>query len=424
MKHKAIFCLVGLFLAGVSPLFAQSSANVNTDSLLHEAFASIQQENYSLAEKQAKLALAIAPDYLDYYLILGRVYASRNQADSARYCYNKVIKEIPDYEDAYIYWTNLEVQEEQWEEAGKLTDQGIALFPDQIWFYNKRALVYQQEGELEEEVAFLETVQPLFPDHSSFRQRINFLQGRLTSDRIGLQYSLTAFDRDGVGPWHLAGLQYIRERKWGSLIGRLSWAQRMSDGEVLLSGWQYEIESYIIMNDNNYSYADLALSADDVFPNYRIAYSWFHNYDKGWESELGGRLTGVGSNSTASTIFSGIAGVGKYVGNSWLNLRSSLNFQNDNLYPAFTATWRYYWDTRFDYFTLFGGYGTSPDERTVANQLEYRIALDSYRAGIGYYRLLGDHYQIGLQFMYNNQEYIEDNFQNEYESYLLLQYRF
>lgn len=424
MKLKNLirsFAALSLFLSLAIPLSAQQ---VNTDSLLMEALANAKKGAFGLAKKQAQLGISLAPDYLDFYLVLGRAYQHEGKADSARYCYTHVIQNNIAYEEAFVYLVNLELQEENIPAAEEAINEGIAHFPNKVWFYQKKLAIYQAAGDPEAEAAFLEKAQQQFPENSVLRQRLNFLQAQLKTDRIGLQYSLTNFDRDGVGPWHLAAVQYIRERKWGSLIGRISWADRMSEGQSLANGLQYELESYVFMGKNSYSYADLAFSSDQVFPNYRLAYSFYHNFQKGWEAELGGRLTGIDTGSEKDQLYAIIAGVGKYIGNSWINARSFWNVQQGNLYPAVTLTYRYYMSTRYDYVTAIVGYGSSPDDRTIQNQLETRIALDSYRAGAGYYRLLGEHFVTGLQVMYNHQEYIEGKTQNEFETFLMVQYKF
>ena len=94
------------------------------------------------------------------------------------------------------------------------------------------------------------------------------------------------------------------------------------------------------------------------------------------------------------------------------------------MYPAFTATARYYFDTKYDYATVLTGYGTSPDERVTLGQFEQRVALNSYRLGAGYYRLLWKHYCVGLQGVYNHQEYTPNNYQNEFDLFLSVQYKF
>nr|WP_255702378.1 YaiO family outer membrane beta-barrel protein [Flavobacterium sp. SM15] len=272
----------------------------------------------------------------------------------------------------------------------------------------------------EQTISYLSYLAEKFPEDQRFKNEITELKLKTNSDRFGFNYNYTTFSRDGVGPWHLVGLQYIRERKKLTLIGRINYADRRSFGESINSGLQYEFETYFLNGPKSYSFANIAVSDETVFPKLRLAYSYFHNLGKGWEGDLGIRYT----KTSDKELYAGVIGIGKYVGSFWLNLKSYLQWDNDKLYPAFTATARYYFDTKYDYATLITGYGTSPDERVTLGQFQQRITLNSYRFGAGYYKLLWQHYCVGVQGMYNRQEYSPNNFQNEYDLFLTFHYKF
>jgi hypothetical protein len=69
------------------------------------------------------------------------------------------------------------------------------------------------------------------------------LESKINSDRVGINYSYT-FWQVRYGPWHLGSIQYIRERSWGSLIGRINYVNRLSSGISVSDGIQLEAESY------------------------------------------------------------------------------------------------------------------------------------------------------------------------------------
>ena len=260
----------------------------------------------------------------------------------------------------------------------------------------------------------------MYPKDSDFKLHYFIADSRLKSDRIGVNYNYTTFDRSGYGPWHYGSLQYIRQRNWGSAIARVNYSNRYADGQSVVNGIQYEAESYLFTSKNSYSYIGAGYSSDPVFPKLRLGYSFFQNFNKGWEGDLGVRYIDTEDTNFATAV----VGVGKYLGSYWLNLRSYFQFDNSTVYPAFTLTSRYYFNTRFDYLTIIAGYGTSPDERTTLGQIEERLSLDSFRIGGGYYRLFGEHYVTGLQLSANNQEYTPGLKQIETEIALMFQYQF
>lgn len=400
-------------------LFVQAQ-QINTDSLLIRGYESLKQGKYDLAIKQGYLGKKISPEYLDFQVLIGRVHQLTKSNDSARYYYKKVLDKNPAYEEAFLYLINLEYETENFSEAKPVIEQSIKHHPENKTFRMKKLQYFQLLDDFDGERNYLEELSQKYPEDSEIQQRIFWLDSRYHSDRIGIQYSLTSFDRDGVGPWHLGTVQYIGERKWGSVLGRINYANRRFQGSTLIDGLQFEGETYFFTGDKSYANISAAYSGVEVFPKWRLGATYFQTLPKGWEVDLGLRYTYVSSTNIPGANL----GLGKYVGSYWIHLRSFFQLQSDEVYPALTLTTRYYYSTRFDYVNFILGYGTSPDERVVLADLNQRIALNSYRIGAGYYRQFGKHILSGIQMVYNNQEYLENNWQNELETFLMLHYRF
>jgi YaiO family outer membrane protein len=414
-SYKKII-LTCLFFLGVQ---ISNGQKINTDSLLQKAYESLKEKQYDSALKQAHIGLKASPEYLDFQVVLGRVYQLTKQQDSARIYLNNVLNKNTAYEEAFSYLINLELETGNYEEAESLLNKSIPIHPENKAFRFKKLQLYQLQEKPEKERAYLQELSILYPEDSKVKQRIFWLDSRFNSNRIGLQYSLTNFDRDGVGPWHLGTIQYIGERKWGSVLGSVNYTQRRSDGSLLLDGVQFEGGSYFFTGENSYANISIGYSEDQVFPKWRLSATYFQALPNGWEVDLGMRYTYVVQTNIPTATF----GVGKYFGSYWMNLKSYLQLQNENVYPAFTLTSRYYYNTRFDYVNSILGYGTSPDERILLGDLNQRIELNSYRAGLGYYRQFGKHFITGLQGVYNRQEYSEGNWQNEFETFIMLHYK-
>lgn len=419
MKHftcKIYFLFVFILALNYSAF----SQKMDVDSLLIHALKDVKENNLESGLKKSQLGIKLAPDYLDFYLLTGRIHQLTKQNDSARSYFNFVIDKNPVYEDAFLYLINLNLEEEKYLEAEALANKAIAIHPQKKYFKLKKWNVLQLKNDEKEEYQFLKNIEPDFPNDEEIKQRIFFLDSKINSDRIGVNYSYTTFSRDNYGPWHLGSAQYIRERSWGSLIGRVNYADRFAFDESIANGLQYEAESYIFTGKMSYSYVGVAYSDDVVFPKLRLGYSYFQNFKKGWEADLGFRFT----KAEDREFKTGVIGIGKYIGSYWINLRTFIQNEKSDFYPAFTLTTRYYFDTRFDYLTLIAGYGTSPDERTTLGQFDQRVALDSYRISGGYYKLFNEHYLTGIQASFNNQEYTPGLKQNELELSLMFQYKF
>lgn len=422
MKNNKILNSIVVFVLIL--IFSNQKINaqkIDTDSLLTVIVKDMQNEkNYAKNIQRALMAKKIAPNYLDYYLILGRNHDLLKNKDSAAYYYNYFIKKTNANEDAFNYLINIELEKENYTEAEKTIEQAIQMHPDNKDFQKKKIVLYQVQKETKKEYNYIQSLRVKYPNDPEIKQSLFLIESKINADRLGINYSYTTFNREGYGPWHLGSIQYIRERGWGSLIGRVNYANRLSSGESIAEGKQFEAESYFFTGKNNYSYVSIAYSPDLVFPRLRVGYSFYQNFKKGWEADLGLRY--IESETIETKII--VLGVGKYIGSYWINFRSYLQ-NNDNEYnPSFAITTRYYLDTKYDYFSVVAGYGTSPDERTTLGQFEQRVSLNSFRIGAGYNRLINNHYLAGIQTTFNNQEYAPNLKQNELEISLMFQYKF
>lgn len=416
MKKISIFLFLSVFLN--INLFAQK---IDTDSLLVKTWYEVNtSKNYAKAIDLAKLGIEKAPDYLDFYEVLGRCYMLTHQIESSRTSLNYVINKDPKYKDSFIYLSKLEIEEKNASNALIVINRALVYYPEEKDFYILKLKAINLENNDDKSISFLNSLTNKYPSDTDLRQQLREMKMISSSDRIGINYNYTTFDRNGIGPWHLLGLQYARERKKITLISRINYTDRRASGSTVISGTQYEIETYLRDNKKNYSFANLSFSNDIVFPKLRLSYSFYKNFAKGWESEIGMRY-----NKTADkNLYTGVIGIGKYIGSYWLNLKSYLQTENSKTYPAFTATARYYFDTKYDYATIIAGYGSSPDERVYLGQLQQSISLNSFRIGLGYYRLISTHYCVGAQTSLNHQEYSANLFQNEFDTFLSLQYKF
>ena len=408
-----------LFLISNQKISAQK---IDSDSLLTVIIKDMKNEkNYEKNIQRALLGKKIAPTYLDYYLLLGRNYDFLKTTDSARYYYKYYIKKSVVNEDAFNYLINLELEHKKYKEAEITIDQAISLHSANKGFEQKKIVLFQLQNDPKKEYEYLKNLQIKNPTDNAIKQLVIQLESKLKTDRIGINYIFTSFGRKGYGPLHLEVLQYIRERQWGSLIGRINYADRKSFRESIANGFQYEAESYIYTSKNNYSHFTGSYSEDFVFPKIRLGYSFYQNFKKGWEGDLGIRYLKTQDGTEFNSV---VIGVGKYVDSFWINMKTFIQKENDEYFPAFTVNIRYYFDTRFDYIALTSGYGSSPEERTILSNFKERVSLNSYRIGAGYFKLFDNHYISGIQLTYNKQEYMRNAAQNELELSLMIQYKF
>lgn len=415
MKFKIIL----FFICFCSTIFAQK---MNTDSLLVVTNNIIKsdQKDYFKAKKIAHQCLKVSPGYLDFHMALGRIHKNEKNSDSAKYYFQHVIDANPKYKEAFVFLSRTELEAKNNEAALATINKGIAIHPEEKEFYLVKLQIINSEENPKKSIEYLEFLSDKYPEDVEIKNQLQNLKSNLKSNRIGTSYSLTTFSRDNYGPWHLTSVNYSKQFNKVSLGGRVSYIDRRQNGSSQNFGYFYEIESYFKTTKKSYSFANFGFSDGEVFPEFRFLFSNYYTLGKGFESEIGYRYNKRANDNSSS----GIVALGKYFKNNWMNIRMSFQLDEPKLYPSFSTQFRHYYETRFDYFSLNLGYGTSPDERETLTQFQERIALTSYRLGAGYNQLFAKKYAVGLNTSFNRQEYFPERFQNEYNFSLNLIYLF
>ena len=413
------FKIIVFFTCICSTLFAQK---INTDSLLVVTNNIIKsdQKDYFKAKKIAHQCLKVAPNYLDFHIALGRIHKNEKNIDSARYYFQHVIDANPKYKEAFVYLSKTELDTKNNEAALTTINKGIAIYPEDKELYLVKLQVIYNEENTKKSIEYLEFLSTKYPEDLELNNQLRELKSSIKSNRVGTGYSFTGFSRDNYGPWHLSNINYLKQFDKFSLGGRVSYIDRRVDGSSINSGYLYEIESYFKTSKKSYSFANVGFGDKNVFPEFRFMYSYYLTLGKGFETEIGYRY----NQQQDIKLSSGIFALGKYFKNNWINLRTSFLISEPKLYPSFTSTFRHYYNTKYDYFSINLGYGTSPDERETLTQFQDRIALTSYRFGAGYSKLFAKKYVIGVNTGFNNQEYFPEKFQNEYNISIDLTYLF
>ena len=415
MKFKFVL----FYICICSNIFAQK---INNDSLLvvTNNILKSEQKDYSQAKKIAHQCIKIAPNYLDFYVALGRIHRKEKSIDSARYYFQHVINTNPKYKEAFVFLSKTELEAKNNMAALAIIDNGIAIHPDEKEFYLVKLQIINSEEKPKKSIKYLEFLNKKYPDDITIKNQLHDAKNNNKSNRIGTSYTFTTFSRDFYGPWHLTSLNYSKQYNKFSLGGRLSYIDRRQNGSSQNFGYFYEIESYFKTTKKSYSFVNVGFSNGEIFPEFRFLFSNYYTLGKGFETEVGYRFNKrVNTNSS-----SGILALGKYFKNNWINLKTSFQLDESKLYPSFSSQFRHHYETRFDYFSLNLGYGTSPDERETLTQFQERLSLTSYRFGADYNKLFAKKYVVGCSTSFNKQEYFPKRYQNEYNFSISLVYLF
>lgn len=406
---KSLITLIAMIAVVFS---AKSQDTFDPDELLAQARTLILDGKYIEGRKIAFRALEKYPNYADILILVGRSYSWEGKNDSASIFLDRAIVASPTYADGYTAYLDNLTWAEQYDQAkdvlAKAKSNLGSPVPDEITYRESRLYYFQEE--YEEAFALAE---PLFDKGFAQEGMLGYMQNlqRLRrTNAIGATYDYDTFQGE-ISPWHTWSV-YGRTRTnlTGALIARVTQSARFDDFGTL-----YELDAYPSIGKNGYAYLNVGGSGASFFPKFRFGASYYHNLPKAWEIEGGYRYLGF---TEVTNIITG--SLGKYAGNWWFNLRLNVIPDGSSTGTSSQLTARYYFKTSEDFFSLQLGTGVSPDEETR----DQTQLLNSYRARLGYQQLVSPKFMIYGFTGFSRDELSTDNFRNNINISLGMEYRF
>ncbi|RZK59545.1 MAG: YaiO family outer membrane beta-barrel protein [Pedobacter sp.] len=351
--------------------FAQSADDLFTQARK----AAFDESNYPKAIILSKTALKGSPDYPDIRVFLGRLYTWSKKPDSARAEFNYIIDKQPGYEDAYVALGNLEFWNDNTEKALTVVEKGLKAVPNSETLNLLKAKLLNDLKRWEEADVLLVDILKKNPSLTEARSLASRVKENSAKNKVGVNYSFIYFDKQFADPWHIASVDYSRQTKYGSIAGRVNYANRFNS-----SGLQFEIDAYPRISNTFYAYVSGGYATEaGVFPKYRAGFSLYANLAHSFEADAGFRYLRFSDNTFIYT-----ASIGKYYKNYWFNLRTYLTPSTSNVSQSFSLNTRYYFGGADDYLSLSLGTGISPDEQNnvLINATNYKLKSNSVSLGL------------------------------------------
>lgn len=345
--------------------------------------------------------------YQDQQYLMATYYRGLSDTVSAITSYQNLLTLTRKDTIAWLGLYNIRYEQAQYEEAVKYTDTALHYFPGNTIFILKRASALEQLKQYTEAAQAMDTVIKAHPYDKNYQDYAAYLRGKTYKNQIGLSYLNSHID--SAQSANIATLQYTHFWKKISLTARLNFA-----GRSFGTGLQGELESYVNHSKNWYSYVNVAVANELVFPKYKAGYSLFHNFNHGWEVELGGRYLNFDSISSMS----GVLAVAKYLGDFWINVKGYGVFISGKQYTAVNLTARQYLNNKTDFFYAILGYGNSPDDFTRSYLLVDNVNYTTYSIGAGYQKMFNYRNVVTLSGTWYNQKREEGRYRNQYDLYL------
>ena len=344
----------------------------------------------------------------DVALLLGRTYAWDGMYDSTRVILNQVLDRNAGNMEALDAFADVEYWSENYDKAIEYCDLALKKDSTNEDFLLKKARILHSSEKYEDAVETLEKLIRINSSNAEALKKLQEFRLDVLKNRIRLNYTIDQFDKSfNRDPWQVVALSYGRKTKLGTVIARVNMAKRFGD-----TGFQYEVDAYPKISENNYGYLNYGFSQSSVFPENRIGAEWYHNFPKAFEGSVG--LRTLFFNSSDVTIYT--ATFGKYISNYWISLRSFVTPGSDGTSVSGFLQMRRYFSDPENYFGLRLGYGVSPDENQnlVNPDLSNRLKLKTRSVRLEFNHIINHVWIINPFIVWGGEELQSGNFSGYY----------
>jgi len=403
MKQKILFriyiLLVFILTSGVTgKIFAQT---------FQEARNLAFNSEHAKARQICKAILSKGFDS-DVALLLGRTYAWDGKYDSTRIVLNEVLAHNPNSTEVLDAFADVEYWSGNYAKAIEYCDLALQKDSTALDFLFKKAKILHSSNRFAEAVATLEKLVQRNPTHADALKKLQEFRLDDMKNILRLSYTLDYFDKSSnLDPWQVTALSYSRRTKYGSVIARINMARRFAT-----TGFQYEVDAWPKISENNYGYLNYGFSQSTIFPSNRLGLEWYHNFPKSFEGSIGMRK--LYFSNTNVDIYT--ASLGKYMGNYWFSLRSFITPGTSGTSVSGLLQMRRYFSDPENYIGLRLGYGVSPDDirNLVVLSSEPTLTLKSYSFRMEYNHIFRRVWILNTAVVWSDEELHAGKFTGDY----------
>jgi YaiO family outer membrane protein len=334
----------------------------------------------------------------DVALLLGRTYAWDGKYDSTRIVLNDVLAHNPNNMEAFDAFADVEYWSGNYTKAIEYCDLALKKDPKNEAMLFKKAKILHSSEKYEEAVASLEELISINGSNAEALKKLQEFRLDVMKNRLRINYTIDHFDKSfHRDPWQVVALSYGRKTKLGTVIARVNMAKRFGD-----TGFQYEMDAYPKISENNYGYLNYGFSQSTVFPKNRLGAEWYHSFPKAFEGSVGMRTLFFSSSDV--TIYT--ASLGKYFSNYWISLRSYITPSSTGTSVSGQLQMRRYFSDPENYIGFRLGYGVSPDENQnlVDEYLNSRLKLKAMSVRLEFNHIINHVWIINPAVAWGNEE--------------------
>jgi hypothetical protein len=313
-------------------------------------------------------------------------------------------------------------------------ETGRRNYPGNPYFLLKRAVILESKKKYLEAWRAMDTLSKMEPLDQKALDYKDLLYGKTLRDELGISYINSTFDpltiNGNTSTRRYAQVYYSHRYDQGSLAAKIDYA-----GTTLGSGFAYELEGTLQHTPKTYSWANLSYSNFNlIFAPWRLGYSLFHSFDRGYDAELGIRYVPLDTNK----VYVGVMGLSKewrdfyFTGHIYLTDLSYFGTVAGP-YRSYLLTTKYYVkEDHTSSFIVLVGYGLAPDDISRILSFNYQeILYNTVTTGVGYAIQLHYRTTLAINYTWYNIEYHvstgpgdSDAYKNQYDLNLVLSHRF
>jgi len=300
------------------PAAAESPMPTLTGDALDDAHTLVTSGHRDKAIETLANYLKTRPTNSDVQIYYGIVLSWEGRYDDARKELNAVLKRSPTNSDALGALFNVEMWDDKPAAAEALTrralaQRGYASFKPReanaqnVSFLVSRARALYALDRLADAKDVVKQALAIEPTNEQAIRLRNSLDDRMEQWRLSESYGGDWFS-DGRTPWHESATSISRGTPAGSVITRVSHAERFGYTDN-----QFEVEMYPRIHPGTYAYVEVGVApAAVLYPSVRFSADVYHSLGGGYEASVGIRQLHF-----ASTVNIYVTTVTKYKGN-WM----------------------------------------------------------------------------------------------------------
>lgn len=377
----SVFLYLALGMSGVlipQNLAAQGVDTVQDTTLtdVDGAFMQARQLAFDGEREEAReLAYAIlevAPEYLDVRILVARTWSWDGRHEEARRELAQVFEASPRNREAFLAAIDNERWDENREEAMRLAYEAVSHYPNDEALLMKQAQVFGEAGDDRQAARVLNRVIQLNPSNSQAREFREGLADGQQRWSLAAMYTQDQFT-DHYDTYHNSSIGLTRETDAGPLTARFRYASRFGTED-----WQGELEMYPTLGRGWYAYLNAGYSGSVLFPEIRGGADLYRTLGGGFEGSLGMRYLWFNPNDVTMVTGS----VTWYVGSWMWMLRPYITPTSEEWGQSWNLTLRRYFADADTYLGFRAGYGFSPEDRRLPQNLSEFYLLESLYVGL------------------------------------------